>query len=420
MLQKCSVQKPDPASSRNFNYYKDTKSLYSSLTTSAGLSTSLQADYSLSFTLDSASKGISGFEHTVTGNSLLMVASTHQTLLNKDCINNPQTLDKHFLADFVKLPITIPSPWLKNSWTPYNLFLAKYGSHVVTSITFGSMINQMAFAETSENYSERDFQVKSCLSLAGPTEVGKLNVSLCGGIDKSEISRVTSMTMSDQLVVRGGTPDTRNHLIQERTPELITKFMNEANTTNSTIKYGFKSVWDILQVAFAGIDQDNLIRAINLEYYYLGYLNYGCDYRATSTGVVLQKFDQTSTSTPESPQYQCSLGPEGCHSDDDCHYKPIWCSCRGSSCIHYDHKKLSTGGDKVVAYANTDEDWGWHGCGWKKWAAGFKCICYEPHVWQVVWSGDNKDALFSALNRGSMRMTEKKGEETKEETKEEL
>ena len=413
-LRSCAVSTQTPISSKSFNYFKDTKSFYSSMTTSAGLSTSLQADFSLSFTLDSSSKGISGFDRTVTGSDLLIMASVNQTMLNKDCIQRYQLLDQTFLADFQNLPTNIPSPWESGSWIQYDAFLKKHGSHVVTSITYGASISQMAFADTSDSYSERDFQVKSCLALAGPTDVGKLNVSICSGIDKSEITRVSSMSISDNLVVRGGTDETRNQLILERSAELIDKFMNEATTTNTPIKYSFTSVWDLLQGAFVGINQANFIRAVNLEYYFLGYLNYGCDYRTTG-GQDLQLFNFTSGANAGTPQYQCTIAPKGCHSDNDCHYKPIWCSCKGASCIALYEVPLDTGSTKTVAQANTDSDWGWQGCDWKKGAAGFKCICrHENKERMVVWSRDNKDAMYHASFR-MMEMMEGKKDGTKEE-----
>lgn len=207
------------------------------MTSTAGLDSSLQSDFSLSFTLDSVSKGISSFKRTVTGNSLLIMAAASQTLLIKDCIINPSYIDENLLTDFAALPEDINSPWQLNSWQLYDAFLKKHGSHVVTAVTYGSSINQMAFADTSDSYSERDFQVKSCLSLAGPTDIGKVNVSMCAGIDQSEITKVSTMTMSDSLVVRGGTQETRNALIKQRTAELIETFMNEANDPRANSLY---------------------------------------------------------------------------------------------------------------------------------------------------------------------------------------
>lgn len=366
------------------------------MTTTAGLDSSLQSDYSLGFTLDSVSKGISSLKRTVTGNSLVIMAAASQTLLNKDCISDSSYIDQTLLKDFSALPQFILSPWELRSWQLYDVFLKKHGSHVVTAITNGSSINQMAFADTSDSYSERDFQVKSCLSLAGPTEIGELNVSMCAGINQNEIIEVSKMTMSDSLVVRGGTQETRNKLIKERTAGLIEKFLNEANETHTPIHYTFTPIWDILQGIFAGVDHDNLLRAVNLEYYFLGYLNYGCKHQV-SGGQDLQMFNFTDGANPHSPEYECTLAPIGCHSDSDCHYKPIWCSCKGQSCVHYKDETLNTAAIKTTAYANTGSDWGWHGCYWKSGLAGSVCCCgYESKQRSTVWSRSSKHAMYSA------------------------
>ena len=408
MVPQCSRDSQDYTSSRSFSFFKDTKSFYSTMTSTADLDSSLQSDFSLSFTLDSVSKGISSFKRTVTGNSLLIMAAASQTLLIKDCINSPSHIDQNLLTDFTALPQIINSPWQLNSWQLYDAFLKKHGSHVVTAVTYGSSINQMAFADTSESYSERDFQVKSCLSLAGPTDIGELNVSMCAGIDQSEITKVSTMTMSDSLIVRGGNQATRNELIKHRTAELIETFMNEANETHAPILYTFTSIWDILQGIFAGVDQLNFLRAVNLEYYYLGYLNYGCDYQVYG-GQELQKFNFTLSANPSKPEYECTLAPTGCHSDGDCHYKPIWCSCKGQSCVHYKDETLDTGAIKTTAYANTNADWGWHGCDWKPGLAGSKCICrYESKQRCTVWKRDSKNAMYQAHSESLYRMVKNK------------
>ena len=48
----------------------------------------------------------------------------------------------------------------------------------------------------------------------------------------------------------------------------------------------------------------------------------------SSGGQDLQMLNFAKGSSPTSPQYECSLAPEGCHSDKDCHCKMVaWCSC---------------------------------------------------------------------------------------------
>jgi len=115
------------------------------------------------------------------------------------------------------LPIEIEKPWQKTSWEAYNSFLKTYGSHVITSVTLGESFRQMTFAESSESYSERDFEVKSCLSLAGPTSAGEVGFKACADITKSEKSKASQINTSDKVFVLGGNPDARNKLLDQET-----------------------------------------------------------------------------------------------------------------------------------------------------------------------------------------------------------
>ena len=381
-------------SSQGFRFFKSTEEFYSSMTSSSGLESSLQTDFSLSETLDQATENVGGANRNVTGNSLYFVASYRQDILNKDCLHYGRNFDETFLASFQSLPVHITEPWRDSNWKDYDIFLKKYGSHVFTSISIGSMINQMAFAEASDSYTERDFQVKSCMSLGISPAFG---FSMCSDIDKTEVSRVSRMNMRGELVIKGGTTETRNELIKKRTADLIEKFMNEANATSAAIQYTFTSTWDILESLYVGKDTNNFIRAVNLEYYYLGFLNYGCDYQRTDGGQDLQMFNLVKGSSPTSPQYECSLAPEGCHSNHDCHVRAFSrCRCYGTSCIKYESVTLDTGKKKKSAYVNRDSgSMKGHGCSYK--ASKAQCYCTDESKQRTpVWKRESKDALYKA------------------------
>ena len=80
---------------------------------------------------------------------------------------------------------------------------------------------------------------------------------------------------------------------------------------------------------------------------------------------MIQKFDYTERSNDKYSEFDCTLAKEGCHSDDDCHYKPIWCSCRGDKYLFYKQEEQDTKSSKETAYANTKENTAWQGCNWK-------------------------------------------------------
>ena len=387
--EKCFKKKKIHKTGNNYEYYASTKDFYSKMAGGAGLDPSLQSSFTLGATLSSVWKKTESKESQISGMSLIIRALTEKFLVTKDCFHNEElsTLSKNLVEDFERLPMTISKPWLANSWKAYSVFLETYGSHVVTSVKRGASIRQTTFAESSKSYSQRDFQVKSCVSLAGPTSVGKVGVNVCANVSKEEEDKANSIDTDNKIVLRGGTLETRNALMGDRTEKLIEKFLNEAGKSDSAIEHTFRSLWNILQSRF-GIHSDNYVRAVNLQYYYLGYLNYGCRHRE-SGGVHMQKFNYTKNPDQETPEFECTLAAEGCHSDSDCHYKPVWCSCRGSSCVYYKKVYQDTGTIKTTAYANTDHDWGWQGCHW--YAPLSFCKCYNYKKPKVVWRMPSRD-----------------------------
>ena len=409
VLQRCTKVERKAKSTQTFTYYKDTNEAYSSLASTAGLEISLKTGFSLGLSLEYASKGLSEFARSVTGNSLLIQASYGRDMLDERCLLDGKNFDGNFLEQFRNLPVEIQDPWYPNAWKHYDVFLNTYGSHVVSSALLGSSINQMVFAETDDSYKAKDFKIGSCLALAGPKNVTDLGVSVCSGIHEEDISKVSKMSMNEHLVVRGGLPITRNELIKHRTADLIETFLNEAEETRSAIEYTLTSLWRILQALFVGKHTGDFIRAVNLEYYYLGFLNYGCDYRYGG-GQDLQMFNFAEGSSATSPQYECSLAPEGCHSNKDCHRKGLtWCSCKGPSCVAYTDIKLNYDcNGKTTAVINTETDWEGHGCEISR----VHCYCKNPsEERKTVWKIDHKRALFQAHYVSLKRnITERKDE----------
>lgn len=83
-------------------------------------------------------------------------------------------------------------------------------------------------------------------------------------MSKEELSNATKMSTSDRLIIRGGTAETRNNLLNERSKELIEQFMNDASESASSIQHTFSAIWGIVQSIFE-VGSPNHIRAINLE-----------------------------------------------------------------------------------------------------------------------------------------------------------
>ena len=409
-------------SSRKFmEYYENSRAFYSSLATQSELDVSLQSSYTLGVSLQVATKSKSSQSNKVSGISLNAVAINEKILVRRGCLEGDEaTLTDEFLTDLENLPEKIEEPWKKISWEPYHNFLRTYGSHVTTSISLGASFRQMTFAESSNSYSERDFEVKSCLSLAGPTVAGELGLKACADITESEKSEASQINTSDKVFVLGGSIDTRNRLLDQetRSAEEIQKLLNEASEQPSAIEHTFVAMWNILQSRFK-IGSPNHIRGLNLQYYYLGFLNYGCNF-VEGGNVQIQKFDYSTSATETSPEFECSLAKQGCQSNDDCHYKPVWCSCHGKSCVRYKTETHDNGSKKETACANYDDNWGWQGCGWK--VAGSYCQCANPDRGsrRVVWSLPSRDCpTHGARSHSGYRQTTKDAVQKKLKVKEE-
>ena len=129
------------------------------------------------------------------------------------------------------------------------------------------------------------------------------------------------------MFVLGGSLDTRNKLLDQetRSVEEIQNLLNEASEQPSSIEHIFVAIWNILQSRFK-IGSPNHIRGLNLQYYFLGFLNYGCNY-VQGGNVEIQKFDYSASASKTFPVFECSLAKEGCQSDNDCHSgEQGWCS----------------------------------------------------------------------------------------------
>ena len=359
-------------------YYKDTEAFYSSLSSSTSLSAELESDFTMGVSLDFASKSISGEQRTVSGSTFIAFSKVSQEFFKPVC------LEKEYLSDqivetFENLNETIQSPWLASSWAGYQNFLQKFGSHVVMEVFYGSSLYQHTFAQTSSGYSEKQFAIKACVDLAAPTQAAVIDIGTCSGLTKEDINSVSNIQTSSQFVARGGSDSTRAELFSNRTKELIGQFLAEARSTHQPIQYKYTPIWSILKNIY--FKTEHFPKAMNLEAYYKGYLNYGCQY-SKGGNMELQKFTYSNNSIPGQPTFQCSIAPEGCQVDEDCHYRVSHarCECRGDSCVRHFNSTLNTGTERTTARINQAPGWKGPGC-------GHTCGCSYPNrVRQVVWT----------------------------------
>nr|P58912.2 RecName: Full=DELTA-alicitoxin-Pse2b; Short=DELTA-ALTX-Pse2b; AltName: Full=Toxin PsTX-60B; Short=PTX60B; Flags: Precursor [Phyllodiscus semoni]BAF46273.1 sea anemone toxin PsTX-60B [Phyllodiscus semoni] len=395
-VEECTTDNKLGTIQKDDTFYSNTESLYNSVASNSKIEPSLKGPFTLGTSVGAVTNNIVSEKSEIQGLSLNLKAYSMIHALKQDCINK-KPLAKDLVSDFEALDREVKKPWLKPSWRKYKVFLEKFGTHIVRETMSGSSIYQYVFAKSSESFKQRDFKIKACLSLGGPTQVGKLGISACSDVSKKDVEESSGKEMVKKLVVRGGKSDTRVDLTGELSKNQINKFLKEATTDPSPIQYTFYPVWTILKARYIG--KEHYAKATNLEQFYKGYLNFDCAYEKSEKGLELQKFELAEDSDPDAPTYVCKLGPEGCHSDDDCESDDlIYCACCGDSCIRYNNTVLlSTGDTKKVAFINdVDDEFRDHGCGRK----GLKCKCKEENKkWGQSWSGDSDaDAALRDIN----------------------
>ena len=379
------------------NFYDNTASFYHSVATGSSLSVDVEFDFTLGVTLEATTQSVSSQEHKVRGMTMKVQAESTKHFLESKCLNEAK-LTESLVKEFEELPIEVKDPWMSNQWIAYELFLESFGSHIVTEVIFGSSLYQHCFSEESSTYTQNEFNLKACADFAGSTPVGKIGLKTCAQYSQKDIDAASSLETSSMLIIRGGSSETRSQLYNERTGELISKFLAEANQTRSPIGYRLMPIWQLLQLRY--FHSDHFAKALNLEAYYTGYLNFGCPYERSPTGVELQKFVNNSASTPDYPIYECIIAPQGCHDNDDCDYRDaFWCECNGDSCIHHYDRTLDTGSKRKYAEIFAKSGWGWHGCT----LSGLSCWCTDPdNNWIPIWSQSTGNAQFITALRAKL------------------
>ena len=394
-LEGCIHEVSDSKLKRVFVFYEDQQSFYHSLGTEVSIGGNLRNSFTMGATISSTSGGISTTDTKIQGATLDIAAYSREVYIDVGCIYGSE-LAQEVKTRFEQLPTKIDNPEQDNSWIAYHTFLQTFGSHFVQKAYYGSRLSQYIFSKHATTYNSRDFNIKACENFEGVANIGKFGVNSCQGFNKSDAKTVDHMEVNAKLILKGGTKETRAALSSERTKELIEQFIKEANIGTLPIRYTYIPIWTLLKTIY--LNTEHLVKVVNLENYYKGYLNFGCPLMKVNNYVV-QKFQLVGSTTL--PAYQCVIAPMGCHQYNDCHYRDaFWCECRGDTCIRYGKQfDYNTGTTRETPYAFTDSGWGWQGCT----LSGFTCYCTEPSPnWKVIWeTNDESSKSLIAFSRST-------------------
>ena len=388
-IKNCYIESTQAELNTEMTYYSNTESIFKSLASEISLSGDMSTIFTLGASLDKVTANIDGSRRKVSGMTLKIYAYEKKVSFDRQCMITEGILDRSVAAAFENLPEVINHPELASSWAQYQTFLTTFGSHFVSEVRYGSSIFQNVFAQSSHKYSYRNFAVKACVALAGSgsgTVIENLGVSVCTHISDQEAQQSSYTASSTTLVVKGGKRETRSELYRHRTAELISKFLSESGETQMPVRYSFIPVWTALEYIYLG--SADYAKVKNLEAFYKGFLNFDCGNKVDGS-VTLQRFEQVQVTShaPTAPSYRCVIPDEGCHSDNDCHYKfGPKCNCHGDSCIKYTTRDLLNGKTKQSASVFRDSGWAWRGCYLSKSSLWTRCICdNNKFTWQTIW-----------------------------------
>lgn len=85
--------------------------------------------------------------------------------------------------------------------------------------------------------------------------------------------KISKKHMTTSITIRGGNATTRQKLLYDRSEEIILQFLAEGHSSSAPIQYTLTPIWQVLSE-----QQENQAKSINLQYYFDGFLNFGCDH----------------------------------------------------------------------------------------------------------------------------------------------
>jgi hypothetical protein len=381
----CLGKVENPTLIKGHTYYQNTENFFKSIAAEMNLKAEQSKLFSLGATLEATTKSVSGNKRSVSGTSLNIARKDFDIQFSSNCLYNTNMQDR-VLEDFSSLPTEISKPWFKDSWREYDVFLHTHGSHVITAVTYGASIDQYAFGEESSSYTERQFTIKACAALPGEAiGAAGLSLSACAGLSKADLNEIKNTKMTTSMTIRGGSMETRNRLLSDKSADVIFKFLSEGDESPAPIRYKLTPIWQVLtnQKQVKASNPHKNVQAANMQYYFDGFLNFDCPFiPEDERGPVLQLFNYAEHSAPERPVFHCTIAPQGCHSDRDCNYH-FGCKCYGKSCIRHKVVEQNSMSEKLTAMRYREKDWdGDRTCGWK--ASRASCVCKNERFTRIV------------------------------------
>jgi hypothetical protein len=268
---------------------------------------------------------------------------------------------KNAVSDLSRYKVKEPDN--PSSWIPYRAFLDSWGTHVMTSIHFGSKIEVYESLQSNDEDTANILQVKTCLKMH--EDLSKISAGVCSNISEVDKRKANSLITTFKPYILGGDDNIRKQIsiiyLDDKTPsaQLLNDFISSSDKSNQAIGYTFVPIWKVMQkMNFRNCINDtlegasistncNIIQmAINLEAAF-AFDTIDCQTLKAYDNKIYQQFREMSSNS-EFKDYQCFAAKTGCTSSSkDCHF-----NTGGKGCITYGPGALEKGEEYKLSPGN--------------------------------------------------------------------
>jgi hypothetical protein len=317
----------------------DTRDLVSNISTNLNISGSFAVQAATVAPSITASTGYNSTQHSDIKTSYLdlLVESGNVYFMDNSKCRGLVNIDPDFLKAFSQLPVDVSSPGIPASWAPFESFFDRWGTHVITQLTYGSRFQQWESTTGSSSDVDKTLAIKACANVEGTGKSFAANG--CAGYTSEQKKTALSSKSNSNTVVIGGNDDSRFALQQSITEDNINAFLRASAESNQGVGVQFAPVWVVLGEFLKGDCASdyaadpktlsdsckNVQRCLNLEAAFA--------FRATecqtlgSGGHTYQEF-RRGQSIGGLVTYNCFSKKTGCNSKDNCHYDAGAAGCK--------------------------------------------------------------------------------------------
>eukprot|EP00884_Botryococcus_braunii_P003110 jgi/Botrbrau1/127/Bobra.0022s0113.1 len=319
--QGCAQRSMEPKTKDNFSFFVDIyafMNMIGRLTTKAkfsfwGLKTSLFGETYSKTTL------AAGSTSSLFINSLEYAYTYYLFKTSKYCLGVNLHLTNDFWSAFKKLPANMGTPELDasviDSWRPYEEFVDKWGTHIVSEVHFGSKIELWASALMGASLT-----VDQLLKFACHTGLGFFKaMGQCKAFTEADLNAAASFQANGRFICTGGTMESREQFRTVKDPISFGLFMASGKLGTTPVGFEYTPLWEVLEpyVVVSKEAEDDLARVKTLQTYYEAVVGLMCVNTQPQPGPSIKGM-YLSPVAGHRGEFVCTRPCSGCASESQC------------------------------------------------------------------------------------------------------